>query len=317
MVATQREQNIYGKDIEIVSRDDQCVVFRIKCETGNVTMTSYNVFPGIDLVYDDVHTQRCLMDAKRLKNVIEINHCREGRIECEWDNEFFYLSPGDLSISSKYEVGHESYFPNKHYHGITILIDADKAPDCLSCLLDDVNVEPSVLKQKFCKDNSLFVARSNQSLEHIFSELYSVPIAIRKGYFKVKILELLLFLSGMDIDQEKISKICYSKSQVTLAKNVCKYLVEHMDVHITIEQLTEIFHVSQTQIKNSFKGVYGSSIYSYIRKQKMQSAAIILKESDCTVLEVAGRFGYDNGSKFAKAFKDVMGKTPNQFKKEK
>ena len=42
----------------------------------------------------------------------------------------------------------------------------------------------------------------------------------------------------------------------------------------------------------------------------------MLQHSDSTVLEIAGRFGYDNGSKFAAAFKDVMGMTPNEYRSE-
>ena len=46
----------------------------------------------------------------------------------------------------------------------------------------------------------------------------------------------------------------------------------------------------------------------------MQAAGLMLQHSDSTVLEIAGRFGYDNGSKFAAAFKDVMGMTPNEYR---
>nr|WP_243174223.1 helix-turn-helix transcriptional regulator [Clostridium cadaveris] len=90
-----------------------------------------------------------------------------------------------------------------------------------------------------------------------------------------------------------------------------------MESHVTLDQLSEIFHISGTQIKNSFKAVYGVSMYSYIRTQKMQSAALLLKKNNCKVIEIAGRFGYDNGSKFAKAFKDIMGVTPNEYRMSK
>ncbi len=316
MNATQREKSIYGKDVKIVSRSDDCTVYQIGDEKGGVKMKSYQVFPGIELIYNDVRLQKCLLERPSLGHIFEINHCLVGRIECEFQDEFFYLSEGDLAVSRKDGVGHESYFPLSRYYGITIMIDADKAPECLSCILDDVNVRPAVLAEKFCGINSCFVARSGPEIEHIFLELYSVPNSIRKGYFKVKILELLLFLSGMDPKKYDSGRRCYSRIQVSLAKEVCKYLTEHMDSRVTLEQLSEIFHVSGTQLKNSFKGVYGVSIYSYIRAQKMQAAALTLRQTNQTVLEVAGKYGYDNGSKFAKAFKDIMGMTPNQYRRK-
>lgn len=316
MQVTEREKKIYGSGVEIVSRSEDCTVYRIADDTGDVVMTCYQVFPGIELIYNDVHIEYCSIGKAKLGNVIEINHCREGRIECEFKDEFCYLSEGDMAIARKDDAGHDSYFPLKHYHGISIMIDAQHAPQCLSCFLDDVNVSPSALINKFCGDEKCFIVRSADYIEHIFSELYSVRDSIRKGYFKIKILELLLFLSGMDANSSETEKRCYTPSQVALAKRTCKFIAAHLSERITIEQLATLFHVSTTQLKNCFKGVYGMSVYAYIRSQKMLAASHLLKTTDYTVLDIGNRFGYDNGSKFAKAFRDVMGMTPNEYRSQ-
>lgn len=317
MSATRQEKEIYGEHVQIVSRSGDCVIYRIDDGSGDMVMTSYQVFPGIQLVYNDVHIGKCSIDYGVLGNVMEINHCLEGRIECGYREEFFYLTQGDLAISKKGAAGQDSCFPLNHYYGIAIVIDIDRAPACMSCFLDDVNVRPCALIEKFCSNGKCFVARSKPCLEHIFSELYEVPDSIKKGYFKVKILELLLFLSGMDLSEDQIGKRCFTKPQVELAKSVCRYLAEHMDSRVTISELADIFHVSQTALKNSFKGVYGVSVYSYIREQKMQAAALMLFQTERSVLEIAGMCGYDNGSKFAGAFRNVMGMTPNEYRNSK
>ena len=54
-----------------------------------------------------------------------------------------------------------------------------------------------------------------------FSELYSVPEGIRKGCFKVKILELLLFLSALDTDSKARS---FTRSQVRPAEQVGAFI---------------------------------------------------------------------------------------------
>lgn len=110
------------------------------------------------------------------------------------------------------------------------------------------------------------------------------------------------------------STIPVRRTDENLAEATCRYLMDHMDRHITIRQLSEVFHVSQTQLKNSFKKVYGTSVYAYIRTEKMWAAARMLRETNETVLEIAGRYGYNNGSKFAKAFSDVMGMTPKEYR---
>ncbi len=291
-------------------------ISRICNETGEIVMTEYTVFPGINLIYNDVHAQGCLPESGIPDTVFEISHCREGRIECHSGNGFFYLTPGDMSVAKPTDIEYGSYFPLRHYHGITVRIDTAKTPGCLSCFLEDVEVNPEKLMEKFCSGPEAYIARSNESIGHIFAELYSVPENIRKGYLKVKILELLLFLSSLDLSKEKKNTTSVSKTQADLAKDIARYLTGNMDKRITIEELSDMFHISETQLKSSFRAVYGNSVYAYIREQKMQAAGLMLRSGNATVLEVAGKFGYDNSSKFAKAFSDVMGVTPSEYRKE-
>ncbi len=180
--------------------------------------------------------------------------------------------------------------------------------------LKDVNVKPANLMNKFCKNTEAFVARSMPSIAHIFDELYSIPKCILEGYLKVKVLELMLFLSSIDTKTDEIVERSFSHSQKLLAQNISSYLLDHIGCKITLEQLTGIFHVSGTQIKSSIKAVYGVSLYNMIRIQKMQSAARLLQETDLTILEIAGRHGYDNASKFANVFKSYMGLTPKEYR---
>ncbi len=109
-------------------------------------------------------------------------------------------------------------------------------------------------------------------------------------------------------------RLCLNSRQEELAENVQAYLLAHLDRHVTIDQLSAQFHVSATTVKSSFKAVCGTSIYAFTKQQKMYAAAELLRTGDSTVLEIAGRFGYDNASKFAGAFRSVMGVTPNEYR---
>ena len=132
----------------------------------------------------------------------------------------------------------------------------------------------------------------------------------------VNVLELLLFLSREDHRSNQAQRRTMSRAQVELAKRVCKFLSAHLSDKITIDHLAGAFHVSPTLLKTSFKGVYGTSVYSYLRTLKMHAAAVDLRSNDATVLEIAGKYGYDNASKFAKAFRDVTGISPNEYRNQ-
>lgn len=311
----QKIDNPYGM-IQTVEHCESFSIYRSQDSTGDCEVTVYPVLSGIELVYYDVHMQSCDINLAKGREMLIITHCQEGRIEFEYKNgEYLYLASGDLSIQKNTENIRHRYCPLSHYHGVSVTIDMNRVPRCFSCILDDVFVSPEELEMKFCSEKPYSIMRENISIEHIFSELYSVPENIRKGYHKVKVLELLLFLSGLEYKGESEERRYFSRSQVTAAKEAKKYLLAHLDEHITITELADMLGISSTSLKICFKGVYGDTINGYITNCKMQKAASLLKNTDKSVLEIAGIVGYNNGSKFAGAFRRVMNKSPNEYRK--
>lgn len=315
MAVLQKIDNPYGM-IQTVEHSESFSIYRSQDSTGDCEVTVYPVFSGIELVYYDVHMQSCDINLAKGREMLIITHCQEGRIEFEYKNgEYLYLASGDLSIQKNTENIRHRYCPLSHYHGVSVAIDMNRVPRCFSCILDDVFVSPEELEMKFCSEKPYSIMRENISIEHIFSELYSVPENIRKGYHKVKVLELLLFLSGLEYKGESEERRYFSRSQVTAAKEAKKHLLAHLDEHITITELADMLGISSTSLKICFKGVYGDTINGYITNCKMQKAASLLKNTDKSVLEIAGIVGYNNGSKFAGAFRRVMNKSPNEYRK--
>lgn len=286
---------------------------------GKVIIKTYQIFRGIQLIFTEAHMQNYTFDnnEKCSDAVFEVTYCKEGRIECSIKDKFGYLEPGDLAIVHSNDVSRESCFSFCHFQGISMRIDAEIVSKTMSHILEDIEVEPERLIQKFFRNENAFIVRSNLSMERIFEEIYDVSKKIENGYLKVKVLEILLVLSALETQEDELDVRTYSKTQVVLAKEVTEYLMRHMDVHITLEQLSEHFHVSGSHIKNTFKGVHGVSYYSYVRAQKMQSAAYMLENTDKSILEIAGEHGYENGSKFSSAFKNIMGMSPNEYRKSK
>lgn len=316
MTASEHEKMLFGESAEILQRDEDALIVRIH-EGGTALISCCHVFPGIDLIYYEADLMRCRPGIPAGRNTIEFCHCREGRAEREINGEYLYLTPGDFSVARSEDRNGLLSFPLGFYRGIAITVDTDLSPRCLSCFLNGVDVDPCALADRFLDGRSCFLMRGSSSIEHIFSELYTIPESTRKGYLKVKVLELFLFLSGMDPGSVVSERRPVPAAQVRLAKDINNYLGAHMDSRTTIEELSELFHASPTQIKNSIKGVYGMSVYAFARSQKMHAAAHLLTHSDATVLDIAGRFGYDNGSKFAKAFRDVIGMSPVEYRSKK
>ncbi|MDN5341562.1 MAG: hypothetical protein PWP28_437 [Oceanotoga sp.] len=207
-------KNNLGDNVNKICENEDCTVFEMHNDTGDGKMILYDVFPGISLMYNDFYMEKTESKFETPENIFCIDHCREGRIQ--WnikDDLFMYLKQGDLRIDDRDNHKKTFEFPIKHYHGITICFYLDKAEYSIKKALDGFPINIGSLKNKFLNKTDYFVLRSEKSIEHIFSELYSVPNDIKKQYFQIKILELLLYLSVIDISKNNEKPPYFYRSQ--------------------------------------------------------------------------------------------------------
>lgn len=310
-------ENVHlGNNVTTICKNQECTVFEMKSNTGDGIMTCYEVFPGIALLYNDFHMQSCHSEFQAEKDMFSIEHCREGRIEWNMGNDtYLYLGAGDLRIDNRKTHDGNFEFPLKHYHGITISLYGEEAEKSVKAALGDLPFKLEELQKKFCSKDASFVLRSQSSIDHIFSELYAVPNDIKKYYFKIKVLELILYLSTLEVSKNLEQRPYFNKVQVEKIKKIENFMTANLQKHYTLNKLADKFNISLTAMKTCFKGVYGMPIYTYIRAYRMNKAAIMLSQTQESIVSIAGLVGYDSHSKFSVAFKEVMGKSPLQYRK--
>jgi len=81
----------------------------------------------------------------------------------------------------------------------------------------------------------------------------------------------------------------------------------------SIQQLAKMVAISESKLKKDFKVMYGSPIYEYYQKVRMQAAQDKLLTGKFSVKEVAMELGYSNLSNFTIAFKKEFGILPSQL----
>ena len=292
-----------------------CTVYKLDCSDGLGLMTVYQVYPGIQLIYNDFEAAGCEWDSMIGSDVLEINHCREGREGSRLlSGTCLYLGEGDLSIHTMDNCAPEMTFPLRHYRGITVALNLTFVSEHPPEILSEAGIDIFSFKEKFCANGGSFVMRAKNEIEHIFSELYSVPDCLQRPYFKLKVQELLLFLSMVDVAEEK-QREYYTSPQVEIVKQIHKRLISDLQERHTIEELSKEFLINTATLKSTFKGIYGQSIGAYMKEYRIRQAAALLRQTQATIAEIANRVGYENQSKFATAFRDVLKVAPAEYRK--
>lgn len=293
-------------------------VFEVRNETGTARMTRLSVYPGIDILYMDAHIQEFSCYAHPLPGVFAINHCEEGRIEYNFRNgEYLYMGQGDMCLGwrGKAEYCHTVFFPSSHYHGISLIFNVPEAQPLLDNLLAEDRIDLTALCNRFCCDSDFgIIMEENRDMKHLFYELYHVPEKIQKRYYRLKILETLLFLSVIE-NIPVSNQTFFSKSQVETVKSIQLEITQTLKGRITIEELSDRYQIAPTTLKKCFKGVYGKSIYQYLKDFRISEAKRQLMMTDDTILAIANRVGYENCSKFAVAFQKKTGMLPKNYRR--
>ncbi len=308
-----------GENLEGVVETADCRVLQLKDPSGEGLMTIYRVFDGMYLMYNDFHMSHCYSRFSSSERIFCIDHCREGRIEHRTDKDMrYYMEAGDLRLDHRAHHSGDVYFPVSHYHGMTIGFFLDDAERAVSEAMPGVSVELNGLADRFCSENGSYILRKHPSIEHIFSELYSVPAKIRMEYFRIKVMELLVFLGALELSDYKDERPCFYSGQIEKIKAAHALMTDNLSVNYTAEALAKEVEISLGALKTGFKGVYGSPIYTYIRTHKMNVAAsMLVTDRKKRIIDIAADMGYDNPSKFAAAFKETFGVTPAAYRSDR
>ncbi len=312
----QLERECGKTNVDLVVSTEECKVMKIANETGDGLMTMYEVFPGIYLMYNDFHMDYCASDFQQADTLLAIDHCREGRLETEGDGMYYCLEQGDLLIDTRVHHKGTIRFPLSHYHGLTIAFQPGLAEEALKNLMPSLEIDLLSLSKKFCENNRPYVVRSDQSIENLFSQLYRIPKKSRKDYFRIKILELLIYLRDLDFEEHKSEKVYFYKSQVEKIHAIHDLITEDLTRNHTQEQLAAQFSIGITQMKQCFRSIYGQSMYSYVKTCRMNKAAeLLIMNETMKVTEIASACGYESTAKFGQAFKTQFGIPPLEYRK--
>lgn len=159
------------------------------------------------------------------------------------------------------------------------------------------------------------VFRRNENVEHIYRELYRSLTQPELPYLRLKILELLYHFQARQTVLEENHEYM-AKPLTEKIKHVRNHLIEDLEHSVSLKELAAEHEISLTQLKTSFKQVYGETPYVYLKRYKMHIAAKLLLETKQRVIEIAAAMGYQNPSKFTEAFFSVMGKRPLEYRKQ-
>lgn len=95
---------------------------------------------------------------------------------------------------------------------------------------------------------------------------------------------------------------------------------DYIDQHpLEIKTISALIQKTHSQIginllHQGFRQLYGASIKEYEIRKRLEAAAHLLQNDEFTMQEITAKCGYSAQSSFVRAFKEVHGITPGQWR---
>ncbi|MEL7648388.1 MAG: AraC family transcriptional regulator [Sedimentibacter sp.] len=94
------------------------------------------------------------------------------------------------------------------------------------------------------------------------------------------------------------------------------YIEENLQDTITLKQLADYSNYSPWYIGHMFKETIGKSPYEYIRLRRLTMAALVMRDENKKVIDVALDFVFDSQEGFTRAFTKEFGISPYRYHKQ-
>lgn len=211
--------------------------------------------------------------------------------------------------------------------GLLIVVNADKIDDSLNKLNQlflnhkSINISKQHViadKQMFSAKHACCVLGETEWSHSFFTALnnYSLELNQQSNYSVFKLLELFYLIHTENaVLKNKTSENNSNGYLIQTINHIKEYMETHLEDHLTIDFLSEKFHISATTLKTTFRKIYGQPVHRWLQIQRMKRAAKLLYTSNMTVIQIAQAVGYDGVSQFNVIFKRYYGVTPGQYRK--
>ncbi len=265
------------------------------------------------------HTDRLYYGDRKEHNYQNIKNNRANEIQPHWHEgfELWRIKTGKPTLiiddkRFKVKEGDVIAINTNQLHGIRVLSG--------ECVYEVLGVEYNFCKTwGFVLDNLYFKNLINdQLISSLFDKISSEQYSQKDFYETIIIsscLEILGILSRNYKIDRPIANATFEKLQVV--RQMMQYISSMFASQQILKELSDKLTYSQYYLSHIFSKVTGMSVKDYQMQIRFQQAKKMLAQNKLTIFEIATICGYASESSFILAFRNRIGKTPLEYRKQK
>ena len=239
---------------------------------------------------------------------MEIYFLIDGHVRFHVNNTVYYPQSGDIVITRPGELHYVEIDENETYKRYNIRFSSELLKESLNrrLLLPFLNrpsgshnlYTSSELPADFIQNclNRMFLHLGNENKARATS--YLIPI-LQELY-----------------DSWCTKDIPHETPRQSLLEEIITYINQHLTDFKSIQEITDMFHLSQAQLYRIFREYTGTTIWNYVRTKRLITAQILVQNGELPA-EAAIQCGFDDYSTFYRAYKRHFGHSPSADSSQK
>lgn len=117
-------------------------------------------------------------------------------------------------------------------------------------------------------------------------------------------------------EEESSRAVSLSRDEMDKLREARQIMKERLVDPPTLMELSRMIGLNDFKLKAGFKELYGTTVFGYLKDERLRQAMLMLQTGRINVGEAACAVGYLNPSYFAEAFRSKYGVNPGLFMKE-
>jgi YesN/AraC family two-component response regulator len=99
-------------------------------------------------------------------------------------------------------------------------------------------------------------------------------------------------------------------------REALSFIEQHYNEEIGVEDIAAFCNFDRSYLGKVFKSVLDTSPREFLIQYRINKACELMKITDCSIGEICDMVGYQNQFNFSRVFKQIMGKSPREWRNE-
>ena len=180
---------------------------------------------------------------------------------------------------------------------------------------DGLSVKEALSVTDLCKDAPVYHSHSKELREKLADEMLYIVNHPQESSFHL-IGHLYLFLDYLLQSAKSTKLVSSGRMSDYYIKEAINYIEQNFQNNISIEDIAAVCGINRSYFGKIFRNSIGRSPQEFLMNYRMVKATELLKLTSLSIADVGSAVGYENQLHFSRAFKNIYGVSPREWRKQ-